>query len=348
MAWKAGRLTVVAALLLLLAQAAASAEEGDGSGFFLEDGQRLLFLGDSITQAGHYVDYVDAYLFTRFPGRDYELINIGLSSETVSGLTEPDHPFPRPDLHDRLDRALQMTEPDVVVACYGMNDGIYHPFGEDRFAAYRDGIHRLIEKVHAAGARLVLMTPPPFDPIPIADKTVGGDAPEHGYKTPYRYYDTVLRLYGAWVLAQRERVAGVVDLHTPLKRFVDRRRESDPGDAIAGDGVHPGRFGHWLMAQEILKAWGAGPIASRTEAADSPAAFRSHTSRDALDSFLKLVDRRQQLLSNAWREHVGHGPPDRPEALPLEEAKQKAAELEDRIRELARPMELDLRLVPAE
>ena len=30
-------------------------------------GQRIVFLGDSNTFAGHYVAYLDAYLFTRFP-----------------------------------------------------------------------------------------------------------------------------------------------------------------------------------------------------------------------------------------------------------------------------------------
>ena len=94
------------------------------------------------------------------------MVGIGLSSETCSGLSEPDHPFPRPDVHERLDRALAKVRPDVVVACYGMNDGIYYPFGEDRFKAYQNGVNRLIEKVHATGAKLILLAPPPFDPVP--------------------------------------------------------------------------------------------------------------------------------------------------------------------------------------
>ena len=40
--------------------------------------------------------------------------------------------FPRPDLHERLDRALPKTKPDLVFACYGMNDGIYLPLDEAR------------------------------------------------------------------------------------------------------------------------------------------------------------------------------------------------------------------------
>src|SRR5690349_8417029 len=157
-------------LLALAALAAAPALAPAEEKFFLRDGQRVLFLGDSNTYAGHYVSYLDAYLRTRFPGQKFELINLGLPSETVSGLSEPDHPYPRPDVHERLDRALARTKPDVVVACYGMNDGIYYPFSEERFRKYQDGMRRLIDRVKASGAAVVLMTTPPFDPQPVRDK----------------------------------------------------------------------------------------------------------------------------------------------------------------------------------
>lgn len=126
---------------------------------------RIVFLGDSITHGGHYVTLLEAALREAHP--DTEFINLGLPSEGVTGLSEPDHPFPRPNVHERLDRVLEMADPDLVVACYGVNDGIYHPFSEERFKAYQKGIDTLIKKVQAHGARLVLVTPPPFDPLPM-------------------------------------------------------------------------------------------------------------------------------------------------------------------------------------
>ena len=39
-----------------------------------------------------------------------DIVNLGLGSETVSGLSEPDHPYPRPDLHERIDALRQMAE----------------------------------------------------------------------------------------------------------------------------------------------------------------------------------------------------------------------------------------------
>ena len=105
-------------------------------------GDRVVFLGDSITAAGHFVSYVEAHLRLQVQGDPVEVINLGLPSEGCTGLSEPDHPFPRPNVHERLARALEKTRPDVVVACYGMNDGIYYPFSQDRFKKYQQGMQQ--------------------------------------------------------------------------------------------------------------------------------------------------------------------------------------------------------------
>src|ERR1700682_2171978 len=138
--------------------------------FFLRDGQRIVFLGDSNTFSRLYISYVDAYLFTRFPQHKFELLNLGLPSETVSGLSEPDHPYPRPCVFERLERVLAKTKPNVVVACYGMNDGIYYPFSEERFKKYQEGIQRLIARGEKAKAKIILLPPPPFEAQAIKDK----------------------------------------------------------------------------------------------------------------------------------------------------------------------------------
>src|SRR5436305_15257546 len=78
---------------------------------------RILFLGNSITYAGNYITDIEAYFVTHYPNKTYEFINMGLPSETVSGLSEQGHAegkFPRPDLHERLDRVLALTKPDLV------------------------------------------------------------------------------------------------------------------------------------------------------------------------------------------------------------------------------------------
>jgi hypothetical protein len=69
------------------------------------------------------------------------------------------------------------------------------------------------------------------------------------------------------------------------------------------------------------------------------------TNRQAVE-LLKLVRQRERLLSSAWITAVGHKRPQTPTGLPLPEAQQKAAPLEQRIHELSRPVTLHLRLVP--
>jgi len=97
---------------------------------------KILFLGNSITYAGNYITDMETYSFIREPKRNIEFINLGLPSETVSGLSEIGHAggrFPRPDLHERLKRILEQIKPDLIFACYGMNDGIMMPFNKERF-----------------------------------------------------------------------------------------------------------------------------------------------------------------------------------------------------------------------
>lgn len=247
------RWSLLALLLLgVLALPLAAAER-----FYLKEGDRVLFMGDSITNAGMYVQYLDAFLKTRFPDRKIELYNLGLPSETVTGLSEPDHPFPRPDMHERFERALAKLKPTVVVMCYGMNDGIYYPFAEERFQKYQAAYRKAIDKARAAGARITVLTPPPFDPVPLKEKALPLGAPKYSWMTPYAQYDTVLARYAGWLTTQKTERMPVVDLHGSLARTLGELRKSDPKFILAYDGVHMDASGHALMARTLLDAWSA-------------------------------------------------------------------------------------------
>jgi lysophospholipase L1-like esterase len=253
---------MIRATWTILALAAAAVAAGCAQGArtaspILDNVHRIVFLGDSITYGGGYIDYLDACLATRLPDRRYELLNLGLPSETVSGLSEPGHAggaFPRPDLHERLARALEKTRPDLVVACYGMNDGIYYPFGQERLKAYQDGIRRLVSSARAAGAKVLLLTPPTFDPVPLKGRTLPAGRDE--YRQPFEGYNEVLDRYAAWLLDQRKNGWDVADVHGPMNRHLAERRRDKPDYLLAGDGVHANAFGHWLFAAAVLQAWG--------------------------------------------------------------------------------------------
>lgn len=279
--------------------AAITVPPAKAAGLFPAEVKRVLFLGDSITHAGAYVNYVAAYHRLRHPDRAIEFINAGLPSETVSGLSEEGHAggkFPRPVLSERLARVLAKTKPDLVVACYGMNDGVYQPFDESRFQAYRDGIEHLRRAAKDAGARLILVTPPVFDEV-------------RGKKTGYA---AVLDRYSAWLVAQRAAGWDVIDVHTPMQRRLEAGRARDPLFAFAKDGIHPGDEGHWLMAQQILAQLGADDVAS---VASAEALASDYPGGRAT---LAAVQKDNARWRDAWLTATGHTRPGLKEGEPIE------------------------------
>ncbi len=290
--------------------------------------RRVLFLGDSITYSGQYVEYLEAYLRTSQPSLRCEFLNLGLPSETVSGLSEPGHAggaFPRPDLHERLERVLERTRPDLIVACYGMNDGIYYPFSPARFQKYQDGIRRLRERAAAIGAPVLHVTPPVFDPEPIRSNTLPAGLAE--YRQPYEGYDDVLARYAEWLLARRADGWDVVDVHGPMKHFLTESRRRDPRYRLADDGVHANATGHWLMAREILRHWGVrDPALAAAVNGEKVLARFPHG-----PAVLKLVQQKQRLLKDAWLTGTGHKRPGMNHGLALDEARRQADRLDSDI-----------------
>jgi lysophospholipase L1-like esterase len=315
--------------ITLLVVSAAEAPAADPSP--LSGVRRVVFLGDSITYSGQYIEFVEAYLRLRDPAFNTELIDLGLPSETVSGLSEPGHAggkFPRPDLHERLQRVLDQTKPDLVVACYGMNCGMYYPFSEERFAQYRKGIEFVRERAAAAGAKVLHFTPPVFDPVPIQARTQPAGLAE--YRQPYSGYNDVLDRYAAWLVGQRAQGWDVVDIHEPMNRFLAQQRKQDPNFRLANDGVHIDATGHWLIAQQLLIHWGApeSEIAAATSAQQLLSGYPHGT------EVLKLVGQRQRVLKDAWLTATGHLRPGMKKGLSVDEAERQASELTVKIRAL--------------
>ncbi len=279
----------------------------------LREARRIVFLGDSITANGQYVAFFDAWLQTLDLEHPPEVLNLGLSSETVSGLSEMGHAggkFPRPDLHERLDRVLAKTEPDLVFACYGMNCGIYQPFDSERFARYQQGMKRLKAALEARGAKLVLITPPCYD-------AAAGE--------PNDFYDGVLARYGEWIVEQAPASWQAIDLHTPMAREAERRRKLGREHRFTGDRVHPNAAGHWFIARTLIGWFGDAEAA----AADSPAAMLA--SQGADQQLLPLVHQRMTTLRDAYVAAAGHQRPGVAKGLPLEEARIRAEKLTEQI-----------------
>ena len=276
--------------------------------------KRILFLGNSITYSGTYVTDIEAYFIVHYPAQQYEFINVGLPSETVSGLSEPNHAdgrFPRPDLHERLARVLAQTKPDVVFACYGINDGIYLPLDETRFRAYQEGMKWLHAELKKAGARrIIFLTPPVHD-----DEELGTQG-----------YNRVLDTYATWLLAQRNLLKwDVADIHFPMTTYLNEKRKTDPSFELAKDGVHPGELGHWLMAKPVLRYLGEN-------VADAPDIRSALSINPRGDEIVTLVGQRQAIMKDAWLSSTGHKRPEMHPGVPMTEARKKYDDIEKRIR----------------
>ncbi len=248
---------------------------------------KILFLGDSITDMGMYVSYVQAYLDMFQPGNDLKLYNLGLSAETVCGLTEPGHAYPRPDVNERVDRAMLTIEPHWVVLMYGMNDGIYHPFSEDRYAAYKEGMWKLVRRIREYGSRIIVMTPTPFEPEVRRDKLVEGDEGPFDFDHASAAYDDVLARYSRFLVEEVGREADVVvDVHEAMSGL----------GPFTEDSVHPGWAGHFQIARAFMRKVFH--------------VYADHLDEAVPEELMARIYRRDQLLHKFYLEAVGYIRPD--------------------------------------
>lgn len=304
-----------------LTQAAENAADvANKSSFSLPGVHRIVFLGDSITQAGDYVADCECWLLAH--GIQVEVLNLGLASETASQLTEAENAahlkkygFPKPCVSERLERVLTETKPDLLFACYGMNDGSSLPTNASGDRRFADAITHLRETALKAGVkRVVICTPPVHD--------AKGDPKQ-------KFFDDNLTRYTAWLLSKRADGWDVVDIHTPMRVALAEGRAKDPKFMFAKDGVHPGREGHWLMACEILEQFFGAKLEGVASAEDL-----CPTNGVELR---KLVTQRMKIKFDAWMTRIGHqrpgvaGGPGAKPGLPLDQANAQAAKITKQI-----------------
>ena len=75
-----------------------------------KEGERAVFLGNSITDGGHYHSYIWLYYMTRFPNMPLRILNGGIGGDTAY------------DMNKRLDGDIFPMKPSVLMVTFGMND----------------------------------------------------------------------------------------------------------------------------------------------------------------------------------------------------------------------------------
>ena len=86
--------------------------------FYLKDGDRVVFYGDSITDQRLYTTFAETYVVTRFPKANVKFVHSGWGGDRVTGGGGG-------PIDVRLDRDVIAYKPTVVTIMLGMNDGSY-------------------------------------------------------------------------------------------------------------------------------------------------------------------------------------------------------------------------------
>src|SRR5580765_7408055 len=89
--------------------------------FYLKNGDRVVFYGDSITDQRLYTTFVESYVVTRFPKLNVTFIHSGWGGDLVTGGGGC-----KVDL--RRSRDVISYKPTVVTVTLGMNGGSYRAY----------------------------------------------------------------------------------------------------------------------------------------------------------------------------------------------------------------------------
>jgi lysophospholipase L1-like esterase len=214
----------LALVLFLLASPAVRAEE-----FFFRDGDRVVIIGDSITEQHLYSNYVEMWTVSRFPSWNVTFRNVGIGGDRSPGG------------NNRFARDVLVHKPTAMTVDFGMNDGNYRAFDEAGYKAYMDGLKGMAEQAKAANIRVAWLTPSPIEK--------GEDGPA------IQGYNETLEKYSAGVKQVAEVSGGsFVDQFHSFVVVQDQARAASAKNRIGGgDAVHPGPPGQALMAWAILK-----------------------------------------------------------------------------------------------
>lgn len=199
----------------------------------LKKGEKIIFLGDSITQAGvsptGYVTLIKKHLAEKHADLNIEVIGAGISGNKV------------PDLQKRLDKDVLSKKPTLVVIYIGIND-VWHgendPAKGTSLEKFEAGLNEIIVTLKAAGSRVVLCTP-----TVIGEKKAGANK-----------LDKKLDEYAA--MSRNIAKTTGVQLCDLRKAFQDHLAKNNADDkekgVLTSDRVHLNAAGNKFVAETML------------------------------------------------------------------------------------------------
>ncbi len=216
-------------------------------------GDRVCFVGNSITSNGEFYHNILLYYVTRFPDQPVTFFNCGISGDVCSGVLK------------RMDEDILVHNPTHAVIKLGMNDvnrSLYTLYSstnadtlakrEEAISKYKVKLDNIINIFLSRGIKVILQKPTDYDQTG-ALKAVNNYGVNDALKRCADYIQT---------LADKYKVP-VVDYWTILHDINIQLQKKDSTATIIGpDRVHPGSAGHLVMAYQFLKTTKAPQIVS--------------------------------------------------------------------------------------
>jgi acyl-CoA thioesterase I len=196
----------------------------------IADGQKLAFMGDSITAQGwqHPAGYV-------------KLVVAGLEANGVKVAPVPAGigGHKSNDMLARLDRDVIGKKPDWMTLSCGVND-VWHGAKGVPLDDYKKNITQIIDKAQAAGIKVMILT-----------ATMIGEDANNANNQKLAAYNDFLRSLA------KEKKCLLADLNADMQAALKKiEKPEKPGKALTVDGVHMNPEGDKMMATGILKAFG--------------------------------------------------------------------------------------------
>ena len=176
----------------------------------LNDGDRIVLVGDTLVERDQRYGYLETMLTLRNPEKNLTFRNLGWSGDTVAGLSRAGFDPPEAGYRQLIEQVLA-AKPTVLIVGYGMADSFDGEAGRPRFVA---GLNRFLDAVAATRARVVLLSP-------IAHARLGAPWPD-----PSPHNAMLERYTRSIAEVAQSRGAWFIDLFEPFRAREGRGRRS--------------------------------------------------------------------------------------------------------------------------
>jgi lysophospholipase L1-like esterase len=207
--------------------------------FWIQNGDDVLFWGDSITDDGIYPRIVENYILTYYPDWTVTFCNLGWGGDKSSN-------------YPRLERDIRLCRPTKTTIMLGMNDGRYQAFNQEYLDVYVNGMHRLLDILDKhSRPDVMLISATPYDLRPRSDISRGLIAPAD--QLTRAFYPPVLFRYAkALQRIAEEKGCGYYNLHQDMVSLIEDLNGYDGNYQVTAEGIHPNIDGEVFMGLGIL------------------------------------------------------------------------------------------------